>query len=210
MKKIFVIISIFIFTFLLTGCSKTKNNKYILTEKEENKIIDAYCKKYNEAIGEDQCYNDYFTLSGYYGQYNGGYVVAYPGNEGPMFDIKYPVGEYTFEFSGTHILQMFYKNKIYNLDDAYNKGLLSNKDIGMIYRKYQEVGGIYAIGRYPEDFELYRFHWGIICCDEVEGIMFLYPQISSVLVLINNEYILYSYEEIMNKYPDFNINKYIK
>ena len=129
MKRFFVVI-LSILTLFITACSLTYEEEYAQAAEANEKAYN-YCLE-----------NDCFMLRGsvgpkidkYYGKYGDVYVVDPESSASFGAVIVIKIESYEFAFpSDAHVPYAIYKNRYYELDDAYEKGYLSLKDIGKIY-----------------------------------------------------------------------------
>jgi len=85
---------------------------------------------------------DEFNISYFYGEFNGAYVIHLGGKVGTAA-IEYDYfGEYVFIYSGGYAKLDVYNSKdgeFYTLKKAYDMGLLTIEDIGVIYEQFVKL-----------------------------------------------------------------------
>ena len=164
MKKgfIYLIGGLLIFSLLLTGCNtfaETQPNvpeetpaetpKETLPYEEDGVFVttsdamdyEIQCALFNKYPSAYKSPGD-FNISYFFGEFNGAYVIHLGGMVGAaVIDYDY-FGEYVFIYSGGYAkLDVYNSNdgEFYTLKKAYEQGLLTIEDIGVIYEQFVKL-----------------------------------------------------------------------
>ena len=116
------------------------------SDEMDYRIQKAACKKY-PSFAKDV---SEVKIVGYYGEYHGVYVVdLYMRNRGydaPDSGVVKPyksekIGEYMFIYEVTSLLYVYIPadDAVYYMDEAYEEGILTDDDMGEIYKKHSEA-----------------------------------------------------------------------
>jgi hypothetical protein len=122
-----------------------------------NSSNDSYEESYAKAVGaNEKAYNNYLKnlkdtqkviigagkeVEIYYGKYNGTYIVKTYQNMGMAYVTTVTLGDYKFTFPQTNdTLIAIRKNRYYTLEEAYEKGYISDEDVASLYEiwKYKK------------------------------------------------------------------------
>lgn len=139
MKKILMLILV-IFSMFMFGCDKV--------ESFEEEYADA-CKANEEAYNHYMKNEDRFLKGGagpkidiYYGKYDDVYIVDTNKGKAHLSVVYIKLGLYSFYFSsGASTPLAIYKNRYYDLEEAYEKGYLKNKEVKEfweLWKKYED------------------------------------------------------------------------
>ena len=165
MKKITSLICLLLLlSLLLTGCNAFAETQPKVTEETPVETLpyeeDGDFVTTSDAMDyEIQCalFSNYpgahFNISYFYGEFNGAYVMHLDGKVGAAaIDYDY-FGEYVFIYSGGYAKLDVYNSKdgeFYSLKKAYEQGLLTIEDIGVIYEQFVKLNKrMYDGNHYP-------------------------------------------------------------
>ena len=162
MKKITCLICLLLLlSLLLTGCNGAVNQPTepdetpaetpaeTLPYEEDGVFVttsdamdyEIQCALFNKYPGAHKSPGD-FNISYFYGEFNGAYVIHLGGKVGTAA-IEYDYfGEYVFIYSGGYAkLDVYNSNdgEFYTLKKAYDMGLLTIEDIGVIYEQFVKL-----------------------------------------------------------------------
>ncbi len=145
MKKIIVIfLALTTVLAMLAGCVGKKTdeepavdaNKNGLSDLTEEDILDYYVElmlsKNPNATKED--YNG-IKITGYFGTYNGAVVVFVGDGAWEAYSTE-TVADIEFTYRSSNYLQVWHKNKLYKLTEAYNEGIITKGNLEALKTEY--------------------------------------------------------------------------
>ncbi len=136
MKKIFIIL-LLAFTMFTFACD---NNDMMTYEEEYEQAVKANEKAYKHY---EKNKNKYYKggvgleIDIYYGKYGKTYIVDTNHNGSHFTEVNIKLGKYTFVFWQESLVPLaIYNKRYYDLEEAYEKGYLSDEDVKAFYDVY--------------------------------------------------------------------------
>lgn len=139
-KIISIIMVLILLLGAFVGCGD--QNSTTLSDKQKQEIEEDWFKIEGKPIEWWDFENEQYEGARYYGRYNGYHIIfmesiSMTGDEGMR-----PVGEFLFHHPDNFQIYAYKNGKFYSLSEAYEKGLLKEKQIQEIYdthwHKYQK------------------------------------------------------------------------
>lgn len=135
---------------LLAGCGAGKTDdgdlqseyEYVdyIPGKVPEDIVDDYLESYTVWRYPALMHYGEYTKDAllYYGEYDNGVHVIYPTGLSLYFCIgwKETVAGFTFHYPDTITLDVYCDNRVYNLQEAYESGIMTRDDIKTLYQRY--------------------------------------------------------------------------
>ena len=150
-KYFFLLFEVLLLSSLLIGCAHhTTNDEDTISNLLLKRYIDLSSKErtefvalVNEESGETQSFKFFDDPDGYipdfatsYGKFGKNSVWFIPGNL-TMVDVK-EVGGYKFIHSSSFAIKVFASGEILDLNDAYQKRVLTQQDIAELYSLHKQ------------------------------------------------------------------------
>lgn len=128
---------------LFIGCAGEEPNPYAdfvpsqMPEEVVDDYLQVYIDKYGYGNGNLNISDEIIDGFLYYGEYNGAHIIYPYRLMAVLFMAKDDVAEgFVFHFPDSMFLDVFYVDKVYRLQEAYDAGILSYDDLHTIYLKY--------------------------------------------------------------------------
>ena len=138
-KRLLLLLSILIIS-LLCLCSCSNNNQH----GNHVEVAQAYAQKYNRDIDS--------VIFECYGEFNGAYVVLFDGLAGQAIT-RLTVDGITFTFPTTRQFTVYYNGEFCNLQEAFDKGIISHNDLVKLKKNYTRKDFVsYGEYKYPENY----------------------------------------------------------
>lgn len=133
MKKLLIIVVVMFFVPCMIGCA----GKVGMTKLVENNIKDIYCNYHNNNSSYVNLKPSDVNIKFYLGKYGNAYCAIIEGDMPQVgvldtYTIKTSDGEFIFKYM-PEIISVYYKGNYYHIKDAYDKGILTSKNINSLY-----------------------------------------------------------------------------
>ncbi len=137
MKRIFLIISILIFSMSIFGCKSSG-----LTKKTKEYIIETYVKKYNEKEKYEAFHinSEDVEILYYFGKYGESHVAVLI-NSFSGFNWEIPedvIKDLEFSLYGNYFILVFNEDNCYHLEDAYELNIITYEDAKKIHESIDD------------------------------------------------------------------------
>ncbi len=143
MKKLFIIVSILIFSNFLFSCNLETSNNDKLTKNKETEIKEIYINYMNNKFNDCNYKVQDVQIKYYLGKYNNAEVVIIE-NDTKKMNVKkecnrgYFVSNIYFEYL-PEFISVYYENEYYRLQDAFENSILLYENINSIKEKFKVI-----------------------------------------------------------------------
>ena len=117
-----------------------------ISAEMESEIKNKYIEFYYDENDQDY-YNKYLPdmvkIEACYGIFDDAYcaIITYPLVEYTCEETEVEVGGYTFVFGSSNTMIVYCDGKIYSLEKAYEKGILDDAELELLYNNYTKARG---------------------------------------------------------------------